>query len=464
MVRRFSFRYSLFIRLSDILLVIIALALSYILRTRINLGMEAVPETFVTPLPMFLIAVVLWQLSFQILGVYVPTHSAWLWQEIRHIILGHALACLLFFGTLYLTYRDFSRLQVFYFIVALLALLIAYRIAVRGIYKLLGGRTRDSRIVLIVGTDTHARQIGERVSLYAWAGLYLLGYVKHHPDDSVDEVVESKVLGTADGLAALVEAQHVDEIIVAYKTLEPAYLQHLIEQVQHCPVNIWVAPDYSDLAYFRVSMENFGGVPLIGLREAVLSPSQRIVKRLFDIVFSGLLLLTCWPLFLLIALAIRLDSPGPAIFRQERIGEYGQPFTMLKFRSMYIDAERWQDFQSVDHKHRDDPRVTRVGHFLRRTSLDELPQFINIFKGEMSLVGPRPEMPWLVEKYESWQRKRFEVPQGLTGWWQINGRADRPMYLNTEDDLYYIRNYSLWLDLQIILRTIATVIRGRGAY
>jgi lipopolysaccharide/colanic/teichoic acid biosynthesis glycosyltransferase len=144
---------------------------------------------------------------------------------------------------------------------------------------------------------------------------------------------------------------------------------------------------------------------------------------------------------------------------------------MYKFRTMRLGAEAQQDQVTklddegqVVYKNEDDPRVTRIGHWLRRTSLDEIPQLFNILRGEMSLVGPRPEMPWLVEKYEPWQRKRFEVPQGLTGWWQVNGRADKPMYLNTEDDLYYIRNYSVWMDIKILWMTFQSVVMRRGAY
>ena len=144
---------------------------------------------------------------------------------------------------------------------------------------------------------------------------------------------------------------------------------------------------------------------------------------------------------------------------------------MYKFRTMIANAEAQQAEVNVEnqneeviHKRPDDPRVTKVGHFLRRYSLDELPQLMNVLKGEMSLVGPRPEMPWLVDRYESWQRKRFAVPQGITGWWQINGRSDKPMHLNPEDDLYYVYNYSLWLDIQILLKTPIAVIRGVGAF
>jgi lipopolysaccharide/colanic/teichoic acid biosynthesis glycosyltransferase len=173
----------------------------------------------------------------------------------------------------------------------------------------------------------------------------------------------------------------------------------------------------------------------------------------------------------LTALLIKLDSPGPVFFRQQRVGENGRIFRMYKFRSMVVGAEKLQhkvngedENGNVIHKSEDDPRVTRVGRFLRRTSLDELPQLINVLKGEMSLVGPRPELPWLVGQYELWQRKRFAVPQGMTGWWQVNGRSDKPMHLYTEDDLYYIQNYSLWMDIYILLKTSWVVLRGKGAY
>jgi lipopolysaccharide/colanic/teichoic acid biosynthesis glycosyltransferase len=173
---------------------------------------------------------------------------------------------------------------------------------------------------------------------------------------------------------------------------------------------------------------------------------------------------------LLIALAIRLDSPGPIIFRQQRVGENGRLFWMYKFRTMLSEADMRDPDVALDeagravYKSPDDARVTRVGRFLRRTSLDELPQFFNVMKGEMSLVGPRPELQFIVERYEPWQRQRLAMPPGITGWWQVNGRSDLPMHLNTQLDLYYVRNYSLWLDVKILWKTVGAVLQGRGAY
>jgi lipopolysaccharide/colanic/teichoic acid biosynthesis glycosyltransferase len=143
---------------------------------------------------------------------------------------------------------------------------------------------------------------------------------------------------------------------------------------------------------------------------------------------------------------------------------------MLKFRTMYLDAEQRAREVAVKtegglvHKHRDDPRITRVGRFLRRTSLDELPQLINVARGDMSVVGPRPELPWIVEKYRAWQYRRLLVPQGITGWWQVHGRSDRVLHLHTQDDIYYVRNFSLWLDIKILLLTIRSVLTGKGAF
>jgi lipopolysaccharide/colanic/teichoic acid biosynthesis glycosyltransferase len=170
-------------------------------------------------------------------------------------------------------------------------------------------------------------------------------------------------------------------------------------------------------------------------------------------------------------LLVYLDDGPPVVFRQLRVGKHGRLFVIYKIRTMVKNAEQLQsqidgrDAQgNLIHKTKDDPRVTRVGRVLRRFSLDELPQLFNVLSGTMSLVGPRPEIPALVEKYEPWQRRRLEVLPGITGWWQVNGRSDKPLHLYTEDDLYYIQNHSMWLDLKIIVRTIWVVLSGKGAY
>jgi len=194
-------------------------------------------------------------------------------------------------------------------------------------------------------------------------------------------------------------------------------------------------------------------------------------KRLFDLLFGLLTLILVLPLLALSILLVYLEDGSPVIFRQMRVGRNGRLFEMFKIRTMVKNAEQLQDqIAACDpdgnpiHKVKDDSRVTRVGRVLRRFSLDELPQLFNVLSGTMSLVGPRPEVPHLAERYEPWQRKRLEVLPGMTGWWQINSRGEQPMYLHVEDDLYYIQNYSIWLDLQIIARTAWVVLIGKGSY
>jgi len=231
--------------------------------------------------------------------------------------------------------------------------------------------------------------------------------------------------------------------------------------------------DLFDPVFVEASAEEFEVFPLNGLDEPAIQGLDRRLKRLLDLLVSGLLLLLLSPLLLSLALLIKLDSPGPVFFRQRRVGQGGRLFWMVKFRSMVAGAEMMelrvlhqpQDGGPVLAKSPDDRRVTRLGRFMRRTSLDELPQLYNVLKGEMSLVGPRPELPWLVAHYQPWQRQRLAVPQGMTGWWQVNGRMNRAdPEQRVEDDLFYISNYSLWLDARILWKTIKAVIRGEGAY
>jgi lipopolysaccharide/colanic/teichoic acid biosynthesis glycosyltransferase len=194
-----------------------------------------------------------------------------------------------------------------------------------------------------------------------------------------------------------------------------------------------------------------------------------VLKRGIDVVVACLALLGLLPLLLVIAVMIRLDSRGPVIFTQQRIGRGGQPFTLYKFRTMQHKPRaglEWllDENGQLRHKLREDPRLTRVGRWLRRTSMDELPQLINIVKGDMSLIGPRPELPEIVARYEPWQHDRHLVRPGLTGWWQVSGRSDLPMHENTELDLFYVRRLSFQLDWRIALKTVRVVFKGLGAY
>jgi exopolysaccharide biosynthesis polyprenyl glycosylphosphotransferase len=236
-------------------------------------------------------------------------------------------------------------------------------------------------------------------------------------------------------------------------------------------VQFKLVPDLFEMSLDQVQVNEVNGVPLLGVKSSAISGWDFVLKRAVDIGLAATALLVGAPLFGLIALLIRLDSPGPVIFRQVRVGRNGRHFICYKFRSMYQDAEQRlaelrerSDADGPLFKMRSDPRRTRVGTLLRRTSLDELPQVFNILKGDMSWVGPRPAVPSEVELYEAWHRQRLAVTPGLTGLWQVSGRSDLTFDEMVLLDLYYAEHWSLWLDLKIMLRTVPAVVLARGAY
>jgi exopolysaccharide biosynthesis polyprenyl glycosylphosphotransferase len=469
MTRHFSLRFTLFLFVSDLIAVPLALALATRARMVIPLGRPGPVEAWTLPLPVYVIGIAVWGVVFATLNIYNPRQILQLGIELLRIAEASLFAWLILAGLLYFSYREVSRLLYVYMLGFFLLLAFTHRTAVRGWFRFRVGYHYNVRRVLIVGHGEIARDIASTVRERSWMGLRMVGYVAE--DDENQRSQNPLILGALDDTPRLIQEHDISEVVIALSREASHDLGGVMRELQSLPVNIRLIPDYFDMAFLRLDMEDFSGIPLLSLKEPALDPFQRVVKRVFDVIVTLLLMIPGLPLMAMIALVIRRDSPGPIIFSQPRVGEGGRVFTMHKFRTMVVGAEQMQDqVMTVDengnaiHKHEDDPRVTRAGHWLRRTSLDELPQLWNILRGEMSLVGPRPEMPWLVDKYEPWQRKRFEVPQGLTGWWQINGRADKPMHLHTEDDLYYIRNYSVWMDLKILWKTLAAVLNRRGAF
>jgi len=472
MHRKNGSNYILYLFASDIILTLMALFSAERMRDALPFGAPLGPRYAGLSLSVYVLAGVIWVTILAIINVYEPRKTLRAVDELQLLAVGVSTATLVFAGILYLTFRTVSRLLFGYFAVLDLAVLLIFRVLLRVAIRFAGDRRRGVERILIIGAGKVGQELAWRVRRQAWAGLELVGFLDDDPDKQAMVLQGAPVLGVLTDAPAVVESHRVDEVIVALPLRAHRRLGNLALVLQEQPVSVRVVPDYFDLAFFRATVEDFMGMPLVGLRDPAIDGFQHLVKRVLDLLLTSLMLLVLWPLMLLIAIVIRLDSPGPALFRQQRVGENGRLFWMHKFRSMVDGAEARradviqtsEDGRLIYNKRPDDPRVTRIGAILRRTSLDELPQFFNVLKGEMSLVGPRPELPWLVKHYEAWQRKRFAVPPGITGWWQINGRADRPMYLHTQDDLYYIQHYSPLLDLQILWRTIGVVLKGRGAY
>jgi len=469
--RRIS-RLSVQLFLTDLLIIPAGLAVASWLRWRLPFGQDLPLSSATLPFLVYLLVTLCWLISLMLSGAYDPKRALRWYNEASRVIVAGSLATVVAAGALYMTYREVSRLQFFYIFVATLGLLLAHRAVLRVSYRLVGkARPGSQARVLVAGAGDLGQRVAHVILDHSRWGYRLIGFLDDDENKQGETYEDVKVLGKIFEVQKFVVERQVDEVWIALPVWALDRLNLVIAELEKLPVRIKVVPDYFSLAMVQAKAEVLGGIPVIGLREPVIEGLPRIIKRGFDIIVGSLLLLFMAPPMLVIAIAIRLDSPGHVIFRHERVGENGRLFGMYKFRTMVADAEaqpakvnmETQD-DDIIHKRPDDPRVTKVGHFLRRYSLDEFPQLINVLKGDMSLVGPRPEMPWLVDRYESWQRKRFAVPQGITGWWQINGRSDKPMHLNTEDDLYYVYNYSLWLDIQILIRTPLAVLQGRGAF
>ena len=484
MLKRFGLRFVMWLFLADLTLTAFALRLSSAVRLWLPWGAEIDLETVTLSFYVYLMVLFIWAVVFQMFSVYDPKRTLRLVDELQQLVLAAFMSTLGLAGALYFSFRDISRLQVIYFFGLDLALLMGLRVLLRLLFHLQGERRHNARRVLIIGAGQVGQQVAAMIREFAWAGLELVGYLDDAPywtrynaspeRSTVLDTVQCDgppVLGGLEDALRLVKELQIDEVVVALPLRDHERLAAVTYALQEVPVNIRVVPDYFNLVFLRAAAEDFGGMPLITLREPALTEFQRVVKRAFDLVLGTVLMVASLPLMALIALAIKLDSPGPIIFKHQRAGENGKLFLMYKFRSMVEGADERREEVigrapdgTIIHKRPDDPRVTRVGRFIRAFSLDEMPQLFNVLRGEMSLVGPRPEIPWLVKGYEEWQRKRFAVPPGITGWWQVNGRADKLMHAHTEEDLFYIKNYSLLLDLQILWRTVGAVLKRRGAY
>jgi exopolysaccharide biosynthesis polyprenyl glycosylphosphotransferase len=483
MLRRSGARHILALYLLDLIALAGALLVARWVRLWIPWGKPLDAPGIALPWGLLPFAIVIWSVALSTARAYDPQRFADAIDEAQTVLAARFVAALLLAGLLYLSYRGISRLFFFYFGILDAAFSLVGRMALRHIAG--SGHPLEHRKVLIVGTGPLAQQAARSLASFAWMGLEVVGHLSEDAahqnaarEDAPrvfagrDDEGDYAVLGQIGQAAEVVAAQRVQEVIIALSQEDRAMLPGLLQALQHLPVNVKLAPDYAEWALSLSSLERIGDTLLLGVKEPVIGPIERGLKRGLDVVLASLALAAFAPLFAIIALALRLTTRGPVLYRSQRVGEGGRLFRMFKFRTMRPQADTDESAlisqtpagELLFDKRRDDPRITPLGRLVRRTSLDELPQLWNVLRGDMSLVGPRPELPALVERYTPWQRQRLTVPQGITGWWQVSGRSDKHKHAHIEDDIYYIQRYSLLLDLRILWRTLGAVLRGKGAY
>ncbi|HET8538662.1 MAG TPA: sugar transferase [Anaeromyxobacter sp.] len=468
MLKRNSRLIEASVRSFDVVGLAAAFPAAYAIRARLGSGLPGL-----VPLdrywPLVAETLLLWIAAASLMKLYGSYRRRPLTSEVLR--LGKALLAVAI-GVAALGYAqkaDVSRLLVAtYFAVAFTGLA-GHRLAIRFLARSARRRGYNTRRYAVAGHGALAREIVRTMSAHPEWGYEFAGYLVDGPPP--DALHRRKILGRLDGLAPLLKTAVLDEVIFVVPHERLPAIEGAVLDCEEQGVSARVCMDLFATRISTLAVEDLDGIPLLALSTVPQDPFALAAKRALDVALSALALLALSPVFLAVAIAIRLDSPGPVFFRQRRVGMNGREFTLLKFRSMYRDAHaRLEALRTRNEvsgpvfKMRDDPRVTRVGRLIRRTSIDELPQFWNVLRGEMSVVGPRPPLPSEVQRYERRHLRRLSVKPGITCTWQVSGRSaigfDRWMEL----DLSYIDNWSLWHDVKILARTIPAVLTGRGAH
>lgn len=459
-----------------------AFMVAYWLRYALQWGAEVSEENQVSLsqyFPSMAAFVVIFFVVLQFKGFYRPARTRTLLDDLGLIASAAAYAVLTMLALVFvLRPPAVSRLMYLYLFPLSVMALGVEQTVIRRVKKSLVVRGIGVRNVLVVGATDPATRIMQAILETPGLGLRLRGYV----DDELrfsewtlalrfrnGEPVPH--LGGINRLEKLIEEHKIEEIVLALPSNMHEKINEVINLCYELDLEFTLVPDIFELQANTLDIQELNGVPLIGLKDNRLTGWNYLVKRAVDIGLALLGVIVAAIPMALIALAVRLDSPGPIILKQTRIGKYGRPFTFYKFRSMYLDADqRFEELKELNEtggatfKMVDDPRRTRVGRFIRRTSLDELPQVFNILLGHMSFVGPRPGLERELKLYREWHFRRLEVTPGLTGLSQVSGRSNLKFDETVRLDIYYAENWSLWLDLKILLRTIPTVLKREGVY
>ena len=450
--------------------VVIAASSGLAYAVRAYIGRTEVAQAFGNEVPVALAVIPLWLLLFYGSGAYRPEYLNAGGDAFRRFAAGVTGGVFAVGFVSFVFNLQLARL----FVVFLAAFVFVGGGMLRlGLRRYLRRRHAQGQLLqrtLLVGTDGDARDLATSIGGEDHGAYVVVGYLDEAA--RVGEVVDGiEVVGHPRDVFALCREYGAGVVIVSPAGVSPGTLRDLTIALEGTEIDLAVAPSLFQVVTRRVTIETVGGVPILHVDQIRLERGKALVKRTLDVAVASILLVLSSPLWFAAAVAVRVDSRGPLLFRQRRIGRDGQPFTMLKFRTMVEDAE--QRLDEVAHlneaeghffKITDDPRVTPIGRRLRRWSIDELPQLINVLRGDMSMVGPRPPLPVEVQGYDPWHLRRLRVRPGVTGVWQVSGRSDVPFDEAVRLDLFYIENWSVGYDLYLLARTVSAVLSRRGAW
>lgn len=398
---------------------------------------------------------------FRSTGLYREHHSLLNIREYEDLIKGLGLTAAISLVALTLIERSFQSRGIFLVVwVVLLVALFFFRFAIYRLGIWLRRKGWRDRPVLIYGAGEVGRKLAERIRRSPKSGLDVRGFLDDAPHLRGQDVLGVPVLGGYAELVETIASTGAVEVIVAMSRAPWSAVGAILETCRKMDVEVRVVPSLFDIVLQQVDFKEMDGIPLIGMDAPRIPAGSALIKRLFDLSVSLALLVVFAPLMGVLALAILWVDGSPVLFRQRRIGFGGEPFQILKFRSMYVNAPKYAVTPGSGH----DPRITPIGKFLRRSSLDELPQLLNVLRGDMSLVGPRPEMPFIVDTYNDLQKQRLNAKPGITGLWQISPDRAQAIHENMDYDIYYIRNQSFLLDVAILAKTAVSVVKGDGAW
>lgn len=456
------------LRLVDLSVVLIGGVLSYYFSaaygTYTSLGVEGLPGHY---FEVVLTAVVLAALIFPLFAVYRVWRGSSTLSEIKHLTLAWFLVGLLLTAAAFVTQsgEQYSRSWIGLWFIATWVALVGSRVLLRIVLRWLRSNGFNHRHIVIVGTGEQAAVVADRLRRSAWFGLEISALFGTNTEKLPLWLKSKKIISTVSELRQYVDESAVDQVWISLPHSEEKMIREVINVLDGLSVEIRYVPDIFEYQLMHHSLSEVAGVPVVNISYSAIDGANRIIKTIEDYVLAVLLLVLASPVMLIIAVGVKLSSPGPVLYRQKRMGWNEQVFTMFKFRSMPINAENETGPVWANEM---DNRATAFGSFLRKTSLDELPQLFNVLMGEMSLIGPRPERPVFVEQYKDeipHYMKKHLVKAGVTGWAQVHGwRGNTCLHARIEHDLYYIENWSLWLDIKIIVMTVFRGLIHKNAY